>query len=73
MLYLHKFAKSRDIFSGNRHGESRKGERGMWQKLTKDTLIFDWSKFHPGAALLCVPAIAAALAIGLSTGHARQG
>jgi hypothetical protein len=23
----------------------------MWQKLTKDTLMFDWSKFHPGAAL----------------------
>lgn len=45
----------------------------MWQKLTKDTLIFDWSKFHPGAALLCVPAIAAALAIGLSAGYPRQG
>jgi hypothetical protein len=45
----------------------------MWQKLTKDTLIFDWSKFHPAAALLCVPAIAASLAIGLSTGHPRQG
>jgi Fusaric acid resistance protein-like len=45
----------------------------MWHKLTKDTLIFDWSKFHPGAALLCIPAIAATLAFGVSTGHPRQG
>ncbi len=45
----------------------------MWQRLTRETLIFDWSKFHPGAALLCLPAIAASLAIGLGTGHARQG
>jgi len=45
----------------------------MWRKLTTDTLIFDWSKFHPGAALLCVPAIAISLAVGLSIGHARQG
>lgn len=45
----------------------------MWQKLTKESLIFNWSKLHPGAALLCLPAIAAALAIGLGTGHARQG
>ncbi len=44
----------------------------MWRKLTKDTLIFDWSKFHPGAALLCVPAIAVSLAVGLIAGHARQ-
>ena len=36
-------------------------------------LIFDWSKFHPSAALSCVPAIAASFAVGLSTGHARQG
>jgi len=45
----------------------------MWRRLTKDTLVFDWSKFHPGAALLCVPAIAVSLAVGLSTAHARQG
>jgi hypothetical protein len=45
----------------------------MWQKLAKETLIFDWSKFHPRAALLCVPAIASALAVGLGTGHPRQG
>jgi Fusaric acid resistance protein-like len=45
----------------------------MWKKVTKETLLFDWSKFHPGAALLCIPAIAASLAIGLATGHPRQG
>ncbi len=45
----------------------------MWRSLTQDTLIFDWSKFHPRAALLCVPAIAVSLAVGLSTGHPRQG
>src|SRR5260370_2014842 len=52
---------------------TRHGDRGMWRKLTKDTLIFDWSKFHPRAAFQCVPAIAVPLAVGLSTGHARQG
>ncbi len=52
---------------------TRHGDRGMWRKLTKDTLIFDWSKFHPRAAFPCVPAIAVPLAVGLSTGHARQG
>jgi hypothetical protein len=45
----------------------------MWLKLTKEILFFDWSKFHPGASLLCIPAIAVSLAIGLATGHARQG
>ena len=45
----------------------------MWRKLTTETLIFDWSKFHPRAALLCVPAIATSLAVGLSTGHASPG
>jgi hypothetical protein len=45
----------------------------MWRKLTTETLVFDWSRFHPRAALLCVPAIATSLAVGLSTGHARQG
>ena len=48
-------------------------DRGMWRKLTTDTLIFDWSKFHPRAALLCVPAIAISLAVGLGTDHVRQG
>jgi len=45
----------------------------MWRKITNNTLVFDWSKFHPRAALLCVPAIAVSLAVGLSAGHARQG
>jgi hypothetical protein len=45
----------------------------MWRKVTAETLIFNWSKFHPRAALLCVPAIATSLAVGLGTGHARYG
>jgi hypothetical protein len=57
----------------NGHGKSGHGNHSMWRKLTTETLIFDWSKFHPSAALSCVPAIAVSLAVGLSTGHARQG
>lgn len=44
----------------------------MLQKLAQDTFTFDWSKFHPRAALLCMPAIAVLLVVGLGTGHARQ-
>lgn len=45
----------------------------MLGKLTQDTLIFDWSKFHPRAALVCIPAVALPLIIGIGTGHATQG
>ena len=45
----------------------------MLRKLTHDTFAFDWTKFLPGAALRCVPAIAIPLIIGASTGHPRQG
>ena len=44
----------------------------MVRQLTRDALTFDWSKFDPRAALLCLPAIVLPLVIGVSTGHARQ-
>ena len=44
----------------------------MIRRLTRETLTFDWSKFDPRSALLCVPAIAIPLVIGVSTGHPRQ-
>ena len=43
----------------------------MVRQLTREALTFGWSKFDPGAALLCVPAIALPLVIGVSTGHPR--
>ena len=49
------------------------GLRRMWRRLTKETLIFDWSKLNAGSAFLCVPAISVCLAIGIITGHPRQG
>jgi hypothetical protein len=57
----------------NRGGGKRPWRLGMWRKLTTETLIFDWSKFHSRPALLCMPAIAVSLAAGLITAHARQG
>ena len=45
----------------------------MLRKLTHDTFTFDWTKFHPAAALRCMPAVAIPLIIGVSTGHPRQG
>jgi hypothetical protein len=45
----------------------------MLRNLTHDTLIFDWTKFLPKAALRCVPAIAIPLIVGISVGHPRQG
>lgn len=45
----------------------------MLGKLTQDTLTFDWSKFHPRPALVCIPAVALPLIIGIGTGHATQG
>jgi len=47
--------------------------RVVSQVVTKDTLLFDWSKFQPRAASLCVPAIALSLAVGIGAGHPRQG
>jgi hypothetical protein len=45
----------------------------MLRQLTHETLIFDWTKFLPKAALRCVPAIAIPLVVGISVGHPRQG
>jgi hypothetical protein len=45
----------------------------MLKTIAKDTLVFDWSKFHPRCAVLCAPAIAVPLIIGVGTGHPRQG
>ena len=44
----------------------------MVRQLTRETLTFDWSKFDPRSALLCMPAIAIALVVGVSAGHPRQ-
>ncbi len=41
--------------------------------LVKRTLAFDWSRAQPRAALLCLPAIAAPLALGIALGRPRAG
>ncbi|HEY4186431.1 MAG TPA: FUSC family protein [Polyangia bacterium] len=45
----------------------------MLRRLTRDILTFDWSQSQPGAALTCLPALVLPLAIGVATGHPRQG
>jgi fusaric acid resistance family protein len=45
----------------------------MIRKTVRETFAFDWSHAQPGAALLCLPALALPLALGITTGHARQG
>ena len=45
----------------------------MFRRLARGTLTFDWSHAQPGAALLCLPALALPLAVGLVTDHLRQG
>ncbi|HEX3354611.1 MAG TPA: hypothetical protein VHS34_17460 [Terriglobales bacterium] len=51
----------------------RANTRVVSQVVTKDTLLFDWAKFQPRAASLCVPAIALSLTVGIGAGHPRQG
>ncbi|HVY39920.1 MAG TPA: FUSC family protein [Polyangia bacterium] len=43
------------------------------QPLVQRTLAFDWSRAQPGAALLCLPALALALAAGAAAGRPRVG
>lgn len=45
----------------------------MLRRLTRDILTFDWSQSQPGAALICLPALILPLAVGVATGHLRQG
>ena len=45
----------------------------MFRRLARGTLTFDWSHAQPGAALLCLPALALPLAVALVTDHVRQG
>ena len=53
---------------------SRQSSDGpMHRRLTRDLLTFEWTQLQPRAALLCLPALAVPLAIGVGTGHVRQG
>jgi Fusaric acid resistance protein-like len=45
----------------------------MFPRVARETLSFDWSHCEPAAALLCLPALAIPLTIGIATGHPRQG
>jgi hypothetical protein len=51
----------------------RSADPRMLRRLARGTLTFDWSHSQPGAALLCLPALALPLAAGLITDHVRQG
>lgn len=42
-------------------------------RLLRETLIFDWPKWNPGVAWRGMPAMAAALAIGIDLGHPGAG
>ena len=50
----------------------RAGTRRI-EPLVKRTLAFDWSRAQPGAALLCLPAVALSLAVGVAVGRPRVG
>ncbi|MFL5303729.1 MAG: FUSC family protein [Polyangia bacterium] len=50
----------------------RAGTRRI-EPLVKRTLAFDWSRAQPGAALLCLPAVALSLAAGAAVGRPRVG
>jgi len=45
----------------------------MLTETLREVLRPDWTKFHPRAALRCMPAIALALLVGSFTGHAEWG
>ncbi|MBS1805743.1 MAG: FUSC family protein [Acidobacteria bacterium] len=45
----------------------------MLTETLREVLHPEWSKFHPRAALRCMPAIALAILVGSFTGHAEWG
>jgi len=45
----------------------------MFRRATRDILTFDWRQSQPAAAAWCLPGLALPLAVGLGTGHLRQG
>jgi hypothetical protein len=45
----------------------------MLRRALHGTLSFEWSRAQPGAAALCLPAVAAPLALGVGLGNPRLG